>query len=176
MILMLAAMPLQARESKHIHEVEDPYTGVKTLSLEIDSHGCPEDHPLNAYSAHVHLIISAMQMQPHQVAYIIATDLVSRHTKLPSAKNATLDTNIDGAVTQLGPGYPKTKHTIRSAWSGRHVQEMVPFDVSSDYLNQLANAKSLEFRVNAKYDSVQRCSDARDLRDLHEFLDAAASY
>jgi hypothetical protein len=174
--VLFAAMPLQARESRHIHETVDPYSGTRTLSLEIDTHGCLDDHPLNRYSADVHLIVSAIATHPRQVAYILAPDLRSRHMKLYNAQQTTLDTSVDGIATQLGPGYPKTKHIERSGWSGRHVLEVVPFDVSFDYLTRLAQAQDFHFRVNTRTESIQRCADAHDLRELHEFLDAAAAY
>ena len=44
------------------------------------------------------------------------------------------------------------------------------------YLDSLANAKLFQFRINGQGDSVERCVTARQLRDLHEFLDAAATY
>jgi hypothetical protein len=174
--IFLAAAPLSARESKHIHETVDPYSGVKMLSLEIGTHGCLDDRPLNRFDAQVELIVYALQMQPHQVEYLIAPQLESRHLKLPYAKGATLDVSIDGAAMRLGPAYPKTKRVERSAWSGRHVNETVPFDVTPETLKKLSQATEIHFRVNARYDSVQRCVDAHDLRDLREFLGAAAAY
>jgi len=53
---------------------------------------------------------------------------------------------------------------------------MIPYDVSLAYLDSLAEAKLFQFRINGQGNSVERCATARQLRDLHEFLDAAAAY
>lgn len=173
-IFLFAAPRLNARESKHIHETTDPYSGQTTLTLDVDTghcHGGP-----NPGSTQVHLLISATQFGPHQVEYNLTTDLAYGSIISPP-KNGEMDTLIDGLPAQLPVAGAKSKWRERNAFERhRHNREMIPYDVSLAYLDSLADAKLFQFRINGQGNSVERCASAKQLRDLHEFLDAAAAY
>jgi len=173
-VLLLVTMRLNARESRHIHETTDPYSGETTLTLDVDTGRCPDGPPTG--STQVHLLISATQLGPHQVEYNLTTDLAYGGIVSP-AKHGEMDTLIDGLPSQLPVAGAKTKWREYDFSHRRpHNREMIPYDVSLAYLDSLADAKLFQFRINGKGNSVERCATARQLRDLHEFLNAAAAY
>jgi len=175
-LLTLITLPLGARESKHIRETVDPYSAQKTLTLDVDTGRCPDDPHPGPYATHIRLLISATELGPHDVAYNLTTDLDYGGLVTPG-KNGVLDTLIDGLPAQLPVAGPRSKWRERDARNRHpHNRQMIPYDVSLDYLATLAEAKLFEFRVNGQDNSVQRCANARQLRDLHEFLNAAAAY
>jgi|GEM_PF-6047196 len=174
-VLFLFVSPrLNAGQSKHIHEDTDPYSGQTTLTLDVDTGRCP-DGP-SPGSRQVRLLISATQLGLHQVEYNLTTDLAYGSIISPG-KNGQMDTLIDGLPAQLPVAGAKSKWRERSAFERRgHNRELISYDISLAYLDSLANAKLFQFRINGQGDSVERCVTARQLRDLHEFLDAAAAY
>ncbi|HZL28503.1 MAG TPA: hypothetical protein VFC39_18415 [Acidobacteriaceae bacterium] len=173
-VIFVAAPRLNARESRHIHETTDPYSGQTTLTLDVDTGRCPDGPPTG--STQVHLLISATQLGPHQVEYNLTTDLAYGGIVSP-AKHGEMDTLIDGLPAQLPVAGAKSKWRERGAFERhRHNREMIPYDVSLAYLDSLAEAKLFQFRINGQGNSVERCATARQLRDLHEFLNAAAAY
>jgi len=56
-VLLVAAPRLNARESRHIHETTDPYSGQSTLTLDVDTSHCAGSPSQG--STEVHLLISA---------------------------------------------------------------------------------------------------------------------
>ena len=173
-ILLIAAPRLDAGVSKHIHETTDPYSGQSTLTLDVDTGHC-SGSPSQG-STQVHLLISATQLGPHQVEYNLTTDLAYGGIITP-AKHGEMDTMIDGLPAQLPVAGAKSKWRERNAFNRyHHNREMIPYDVSLDYLSSMADAKLFQFRINGKGNSVERCATGRQLRDLHEFLNAAAAY
>jgi hypothetical protein len=164
---------LGARASRHIHETVDPYSGEKTLTLDVDTRGCHDDP---STPTQVKLLISATERAPHDVVYNLTTDLAYGPTIHPD-KIGIMDTLIDGLPAQLQQAAPKSKwREHNAARRGHHMREMIPYDVSLEYLDSLAVAKQFQFRINGQDLSLQRCASARQLRDLHEFLDDAAAY
>jgi hypothetical protein len=175
-LLLFATATSAAHPSKHIHEETDPYSGQKTLTLDVDTGRCPDRPSPGPYASQVHLLISATQVAPHQVAYNITTDLAYGSIITPG-KEGVLDTLIDGLPAQLPWAGQRTKWREHNAFGHHHHnREMIPYDVSLAYLDSLAEAKLFQFRINGKSHSVERCSSAHQLRDVHEFLDAAAAY
>ena len=175
-LLLFTAPRLNAGQSKHIHEDTDPYSGQTTLTLDVGTGRCPDGPSIGPYASQVHLLISATQLAPHQVAYNLTTDLAFGSIVTPG-KNGTLDTLMDGLPAQLPLAGQRSKWRERDAFNRHpHNREMIPYDISLAYLDSLANAKLFQFRINGTSHSVERCATARQLRDLHEFLDAAATY
>jgi hypothetical protein len=173
-VLFVAAPRLNARESKHIHETTDPYSGQSTLTLEVDTSHCPGSPSQGP--TEVHLLISATQIGPHQVEYNLTTDLAYGGIITPE-KHGEMDTLIDGLPAQLPVAGAKSKWREHNAFGHHHHnREMIPYAVGLDYLASMADAKLFQFRINGKSNSVERCATARQLRDLHEFLTAAAAY
>jgi len=172
--LLLATTSLAAGVSKHIHETTDPYSGQSTLTLDVDTSHCagsPSQGPTE-----VHLLISATQLGPHQIEYNLTTDLAYGGIISP-AKHGEMDTMIDGLPAQLPVAGAKSKWREHNVFGHHHHnREMIPYDVSLDYLSSMADAKLFQFRINGQGNSVERCATARQLRDLHEFLNAAAAY
>jgi hypothetical protein len=126
-VLLLFATPrLNARESKHIHEETDPYSGQTTLTLDVDTGRCPDGPSPGPYASQVHLLISATQLAPHQVAYNLTTDLVFGSIVTPG-KNGTLDTLMDGLPAQLPLAGQRSKWRERDAFNRHpHNREMIP--------------------------------------------------
>ena len=172
--LLLAAIPVGASQSKHIHETTDPYSGQSTLTLDVDTGHC-SGSPSQG-STQVHLLISATQLGPHQVEYNLTTDLAYGGIISPG-KGGEMDAMIDGLPSQLPVAGAKSKWREHNFFGHHHHnREMIPYDVSVDYLSSMADAKLFQFRINGQGNSVERCATARQLRDLHEFLNAAAAY
>jgi hypothetical protein len=173
-VLLLAAPRLNARESKHIHETTDPYSGQSTLTLDVDTGHCHDSASQGL--TEVHLLISATQLGPHHVEYNLTTDLAYGGIVSP-AKHGEMDTLIDGLPAQLPVAGAKSKWREHNAFGHHHHnREMIPYAVNLEYLASMADAKVFQFRINGQGNSVERCATARQLRDLHEFLNAAAAY
>lgn len=173
--LTLSTAGHTAKPSKHIHEDIDPYSGERTLTLEIGTDRCTAEASPVANKAYVVLLLSATGIQGQGAAFAMSVDLAYGHT-VRTGHYALLDTSTDGVSAQLYPLAQKTKWTERNAFTGnRHVHQLLPFGVSRDYLDSLANAKTFQFRVSAGDATLERCVRARELHDLREFLGQAAT-
>ena len=174
--LLTTAPSLGARGSKHIHEDVDPYTGLRTLTLDVDTRGCLDDSSPGSTKTRVKLLITATELGAHDIVYTLTTDL-SYGSVIHPGKNGSMDTLVDGLPGQLFPSDAKIKWSERNALSGRrHMRETIPFALSFAYLDTLAEAKMFQFRINGQDHRLQRCATGRDLHDLREFLNAAAAY
>ena len=171
--LLLATTPLLA-QSKNIHESIDPYTGLRTLILEVATRGCPDDPPRRDHDPDVHLLFSAAQNKDGAVSYYIAPEL-DRGNSLNVRAKGTMDTLIDGAVGTFTT--PMGSTVVTNYDAGRsYLHETVPFLVAQADIAKLSEADWFQFRINGPRLAVQRCTDAKHLRDLPEFLAAASNY
>jgi hypothetical protein len=171
---LLPVAPAHA-QSKNIHETVDPYNNLRTLFLEVGTRTCPGDHSPGLHDPEVHLLLSATENTDHSVSYFITPELDHAGYTVSLRKNGTLDTLIDGVP---GTFVTLSGSTTTNQYSGNHsyLHETIPFSVSQADLAKLGTAEWFQFRVNgSKYD-VQRCTDAKHLRDVTEFVHAASSY
>jgi hypothetical protein len=58
---VLAQAATTQAQSKKIHEQVDPYTGLRTLFLEVSTRTCPGDASLGLHDPVVHLLFSASE-------------------------------------------------------------------------------------------------------------------
>jgi hypothetical protein len=157
--------------SKRLQETVDPYNGQKSLTLEVDTGRCVvETSPdPNAYS-HVRLILSAIQQPQGDIVYALVVDMDGGH-KIHPGKHGEMETVIDGAHGELHPLADKSYWREPNSFSrGRHMRETIPFGVDRDFVAALAKAQTFQFRVVAADTTLERCTDAKKLRDLNDFL------
>jgi hypothetical protein len=161
-------------QSKNIHEDVDPYSGLRTLYLEVPTRACPGDKKPSEHDPDVHLLITATENKDGSVAFFITPELDGGSTLNLRAKG-TMDVILDGGpvvfTTPMGSTVTTRYYGERSY---RH--ETVPFLVTHDDLLRLSNTDWIQFRVNGPRQTVQRCSEDKRLRDLPEFLGAASDY
>ena len=173
---LLCALPSTARaQSKNIHENIDPYTGLRTLFLEVGTRTCPGDPSPDLHDPDVHLLISATQNQDHTVSYFISPELDHAGYTLSLHTKDTMDTLIDGVPGSfLTPAGSTTTNLY--TYNKSYLHETIPFSVSEADLARLSTAEWFQFRINGSRYDVQRCADAKRLRDVAEFVRAAAGY
>jgi hypothetical protein len=176
-LALMVAMGFASRsgaQSKNIRENIDPYSGLRTLFLEVPTHTCPDDPGLGEHDPEVHLLFSANESKDGTVYYFVTPTLDHGYTLNVRSKD-TMDTLIDGL-----PGSFTTTpgSTILTNYDGgrSYLHETVPFFVTPDDLANISLAHWFQFRVNGPKQFVQRCIDAKHLRDLPEFLSAASEY
>jgi hypothetical protein len=174
LILAISFPAILRAESKNIRENIDPYSGLRTLFLDVPTRTCPDDPGLHEHDPDVHLLFSANESKDGTVYYFVTPTLDHGYT-LNIHTQDTMDTLIDGLpgsfTTTLGS-------TIVTNWNGgrSYLHETVPFFVTPDDLANISLAHWFQFRVNGPKRFVQRCIDAKHLRDLPEFLSAASEY
>jgi hypothetical protein len=171
--LLLVAAPA-APQSKNIHENVDPYTGQRTLFLEVSTRTCPGDRSPGPHDPEVHLLLSAAENKDHSVSYFLTPELDHASYSLSLRTNGTMDTLTDGVAGNFATPAGSTTVTQYAGGSYRH--ETIPFSVSQADLARLGAAGWFQFRVNGARQDVQRCVDARRLRDVTEFVQAASGY
>ncbi len=163
-------------QSKNIHEDVDPYNGRKTLFLEVATRACPGDPKLEQHDPVVTLLFSASQRPDGGVAYFLTPEL-DYGNSLNVAKKGTMDVLIDGEVGEFRTPAGSTVGTAYERNGGRsYLHETIPFAVNRMDFVKLSKAGNFQFRVNGARARVQRCTDAKHMQDLQEFLDAAAMY
>jgi hypothetical protein len=162
-------------QSKNIHEQTDPYTGLRSLFLEVGTHTCPGDQSPGLHDPEVHLLLSATQNPDRSVSYFLTPELDHAGYSLNLRKNGTMDTLLGDAA---GSYTTLAGSTTTTQYSGDHsyLHETIPFNVSQDDLTKLSSAEWFQFRINGSRQDVQRCTDAKHLRDVAEFVHAAASF
>ncbi|HEX3967633.1 MAG TPA: hypothetical protein VHW70_06690 [Edaphobacter sp.] len=172
-LLLVAAHAVP--QSKNIHESVDPYTGLKTLFLEVSTRSCPGDPSVGLHDPGVHLLFTATQNQNHTASYFISPEMDGASYTLSLRPAGTMNTLIDGVAGTLST---PAGSTTTNRYSGGHsyVHETVPFSASRADLVRLTTAKGFQFRINGQRQEVQRCTDAKRMRDLAEFLNAALAY
>lgn len=162
-------------QSKNIHEQTDPYTGLRTLFLEVGTRTCTGDPSPGLHDPEVHLLLSAAENKDHTVAYFITPELDHAGYSLSLRKKDTMDTLIDGVPSTF---ITPSGSTTTNLYSGdrSYLHETIPFSVSQDYLAKLGSTDWFQFRVNGSRYEVQRCIDAKHLRDVAEFVRAASTF
>jgi hypothetical protein len=171
--LLLITAPARA-QSSNIHENVDPYTGLRTLYTEITTNTCPGDPSLNPHDPDVHLLFSASENSDHTVSYWIEPELdhgSSLNVRAKSAMDILIDGNAGSFTTPSGSSATTAYDANRS-----YLHETIPYVVTLADIEPLTQAKLFQFRINGPRFSIQRCADAKHLRNLDEFLNAAASY
>lgn len=161
-------------QSRHIHEQADPYTGLRTLFLEVSTGRCSGDPSLGPHDPVVHLLFSASESREGPTAYFLTPELDHGYT-LNVPHRGTMDTLIDGVPGGFATADGSTV-TTQYAAGGSYPHETIPYAVSKDDLLKLASAEYFQFRVNGPKRMVQRCTDAKHLRDLAEFVQASLAY
>jgi len=169
-----ALTPTTLAQSKNIHEQTDPYTGQRTLFLEVGTRTCPGDHSPGPHDPEVHLLLSAVENKDHTASYFLTPELDRASYSLSLRTNDTMDTLTDGVAGNFATPTGSTTVTHYAGGSYRH--ETIPFSVSQTDLVKLGAAEFFQFRVNGSRQDVQRCVDAKRLRDVTEFVQAASSY
>jgi hypothetical protein len=162
-------------QSKNIHEQTDPYTGLRSLFLEVGTRTCPGDQSPGLHDPEVHLLLSATQNPDRSVSYFLTPELDHAGYTLNLRKNATMDTLLGDAA---GSYTTLAGSTTTTQYSGdrSYLHETIPFNVSQADLAKLSSAEWFQFRINGSRQDVQRCTDAKHLRDVAEFVHAAASF
>jgi len=179
-ILCIAAVfcalaPATPAQSKNIHEQTDPYSGLRTLFLEVGTRTCTGDRSPGLHDPEVHLLLSAAENPDHTVSYFITPELDHAGYTLSLHKRDSMDTLIDGVP---GSFITPTGSTTTNLYSGNnsYLHETIPFSISQADLTKIGSADWFQFRVNGSRYDVQRCSDAKRLRDVAEFVHASATY
>jgi hypothetical protein len=170
---LLAASTLAPAQSSHIRETVDPYNQRRTLNLEITTRRCPGDPAGNDADWDVHLLITAIEQPDHRTLFFVTPE-IDYGSLLALGKKGTMNTLVDDQPGELVTGTGSTWINIRG--NGSHLHETVPFQVDIDWLRHLSGARTFEFRVNGPRQSVQRCTDAKHLRELDEFIEATKIY
>ncbi len=174
--LLLAFVPGGMAQSKNIHEIVDPYSGLRTLVLTVQTKGCAGDPSIGAHDASVTLLFSAEQLKDGRVLYLL-TPALDGGRVLNLRKDSTMDTLTDGAVGSLRAAEASTVTTQYERGGDRsYLHETVPFVVSRESMAKLGKVAQFQFRLNGTREPVQRCADAKHLRDMPDFLDEAAVY
>jgi hypothetical protein len=171
--LLLVAAPAWA-QSKNIHENVDPYTGLRTLFLEVNTRTCPGDPSPGLHDPQVHLLFTAMENPDHTTSYLMAPELDHASYTLNLRSSGTMDTLIDGTVGNFVTHAGSTTVNLNDGRSYMH--ETIPFDLTQADVARLSTAEWFQFRINGPRQEVQRCTDAKRMRDVAEFLDAASAY
>jgi hypothetical protein len=169
---MSFALPSSA-QSKNIREDVDPYSGLHTLFLEVPTRTCPDDPGLHEHDPDVHLLFTANE-NPDGTVYYFLTPTLDRGYTLNLRSHGTMDTLIDGLPGSFTT--PMGSTVVTRYNGGSYLHETVPFFVTPDDLANISLAHWFQFRVNGPKQFVQRCIDAKHLRDLPEFLSAASEY
>ena len=172
-LLLVAAHTVA--QSKNIHETVDPYTGLKTLFLEVSTRSCAGDPSPGSHDPDVHLLFTAAQNLNHTVSYFISPEMDGASYTLSLRPAGTMNTMIDGVA---GTFSTPAGSTTTNQYSGNnsYLHETVPFSASRAVLTKLSATERFQFRVNGQHQAVQRCTDAKRMRDLAEFLNAALAY
>jgi len=171
---ILFSVPYTLAQSRNIRETVDPYTGQRTLFLEVSTRTCPSDRSPGPHDPEVHLLLSAVENKDHTASYFLTPELDRASYSLNLRTNDTMDTLTDGVVGNFATPVGSTTVTQYAGGSYRH--ETIPFSVSQADLAKLGTAEFFQFRVNGSHQEVQRCVDSRHLRDVTEFVHAASSY
>jgi hypothetical protein len=172
--LVCSAAILARAASNNLYEIVDPATSLRTLQLvNVHTHNCPNDYP-SAYGGDLELLFEAQQLGPHQVEYSLIPNLTG-HTRVTIRRGNTMDTLTDGVVGQLTAPINEEAGHIRTH-RNITIRETVPFAITREQLIALSGAQVFQFRINGQNISVQRCSYAKDLKNLTDFMNAAATY
>ncbi|MDE1160560.1 MAG: hypothetical protein PW792_01290 [Acidobacteriaceae bacterium] len=167
----------EAGHPKHVHDDIDPYSGQRILSVAIDTGRCLVETSPDRNPSHVKLLLSAVRQPSAPVEYVLTLSLDGGEWINPG-KRGSLQTVIDGKQDELYMVGPKSAWKEWPAFSGtRHkvAKEVIPFGADEEFVKNLAGAKAVQFRINAQNTSLERCTDAVSLRDVHEFLALAAT-
>jgi hypothetical protein len=173
--ILLGAPGVEWAQSRHIHEDVDPYSHLRVLSLgDVSTKACPGDPGIGPHDPVVELIFSVVEKPDQTVEYLMTADL-SGGSPLNLGRGGTMDSLMDEGVgwfvTPMGS-------TVNTGYSYSHsfLHETIPFHVTRENLEVLSKTQMFQFRINGSRQSVQRCVDAKRLRDLPEFLGVAATY
>jgi hypothetical protein len=162
----------QARaESANIRENVDPYTHLRTLLLINVQTGACHGDPASFYTGDLRLAFAAQEEKDHTVTYSLTTEFNGGNSVYVRAKS-TMDVLVDGAVGELKTPGGSTINYV----PGGTLYETVVYPVSRQQLEALSQAQNFQFRINGQTASVQRCTSAKRMKDLAEFLDAASDY
>jgi hypothetical protein len=123
----------------------------------------------------VHVLFTATQNQNHTASYFLSPEMDGASYALSLRPAGTMDTLIDGVAGTLSTPAGSTT-TNRYSGGRSYLHETVPFSASRADLVKLTTAKGFQFRINGQREEVQRCTDAKRMRDLAEFLNAALAY
>lgn len=176
-----AALPAAAKThgsaSKHLHDVVDPYTGQRVVSLEIDTGHCQVETSEDHNATHVKLWLTASRSPESPLEYTLIADL-SGGLWITTGKRSSMETVVDGQQDTLYltgkrsqwkeiPSFSGTKH--------KDFRETIPFGIDDAFVRSLSEAKSFQFRVRGKNTMLERCTDAYAMREVKLFLGAAAT-
>jgi hypothetical protein len=174
-VVLLGSSAVVSAQSRHIHEDVDPYSRLRVLSLgDVTTKACPGDPGIGPHDPAVELIFSVVEKSDHTVEYLMTADLLGGNSlNLPrgGTMDSLMDEGVGWFVTPMGSTI-NTKYTYNHSY----IHETIPFHITRENLEVLSKTGVFQFRINGQRQSVQRCTDAKRLRDLAEFLDAAASY
>jgi hypothetical protein len=175
MTLGFISLQAGAGNTKHVREEVDPYSGLKTVSVNIDTHPCMTQTTSDPNPSHVRLVVSAIESKGGVVDYALIVDMTGGHWIHPG-KHGFMETIADGTHDVLYPVAEKSKWNERSAFTGeRHIRETIPFGIDRNFITSLSSAKAFQFRVIAADTTLERCTDAKHMRDLQEFLGISAT-
>jgi hypothetical protein len=171
--LLLIAATAPAQQSKNIHETTDVYSGLWTVMLETSVHTCPGDPSPGPRDPELHLLFIAAENSNNTVSYFLTPELDRGALNL--RPKGTMDALLDGAVLNL------TTYTgsifVAQRWLDHSTpHEGIPFLVALADLERLSKAQTFQFRINGPRQSAQRCTDAKRLRELAEFLSDVKAY
>jgi hypothetical protein len=171
--LLLITAPIASQQSKNLHENTDVYSGLWTVMLETSVHTCPGDPSPGPRDPELHLLFIASENPNNTVSYYLTPEL--DRGALSLRPKGTMDALLDGQVFNL------TTYTgsifVAQRWLDHSTpHEGIPFLVAEADLERLSKAQTFQFRVNGPRQGVQRCADAKRLRDLAEFLTTVKQY
>lgn len=174
--LLAASTVLTAHAANHARETTDPYTHLRTITLDVEAGHCSAPTTDDEQSAHVRLTFQAVEEADGVVDYNLLLDITNNHL-IHLGAHPTLDVAADGKTFQFRPVAPKTRGSDRNGFTGRRrVYEGVLFGVDRGFLSALSTAKTMQFRMNAEGATLERCTYLPEYRDVTTLLDQSASF
>lgn len=154
MLISLAAAGCATNDAPKLAQSTDPYTNKQQYAFgPIEADTCPGGQALNGDA---------------WISFVGADDLHTMSVDyrgygwLFLSTSNPLDILVDGQAKQLNPIPAPSREVVR----GRLVKESVYYHVTKDFVQSLATANQVRFRVLGTRGSLERCLEAAQLQAI----------